>query len=969
MSWFRLTVLALSMTVLGASCNCARPPVSNTLKPEGEACSNDEECESSLCDKLPGKSQVCFRKCSAVCKVGDICTALATNDRFACVPDRPGLCQPCALNIDCPYPGDRCLELGGTKVCSRDCSFDGQCPSSYRCADGTDTNGAFTTKQCQPTSGTCECTAATAGQTRPCSETNSTGTCSGVQTCKPPNGYDACSATVPTTESCNGRDDDCNGMTDENLGETTCGTGECRRTVSNCINGSPQMCEPAAAGIEVCDEKDNNCNGIVDDGFDKMSVQHCGSCANACNFPHAVAACMNPGMCVISFCAPGWVNADGLDTNGCELMCTATGVEVCDGLDNDCDGFIDEGFSLTSDPTNCGVCGRVCNVNNGNIAQYACIASQCGVMTCNTGFADCDQQYGTGCEKNVSGDVNNCGGCNNVCTTPHATPACAASACAIGMCDVGYTNCNNLVPDGCEVQTSSDVNRCGSCTNSCPVRPNSSRTCASGGCGFLCNAGFTNLNGIASDGCEYTCVPTGADDPDNTSTDQNCDGIDGDVARAIFVATTGNDLNPGTRSLPKLHVQAGINAASITQPHVYVSEGIYDEAVTLISGVSVYGGYSANNSWARSAAYTTTIRNGVVNNGRIVAVTGTAITTPTTVAYVTIQGRDTNTPGASVYGFYCSNSTALTLRNNVIIGGSAGSGAAGSNGTGGANGMAGTNGSNGTCDNNIAGAAGGPGGSSSCGRTGGAGGQGGDNGSNAGRSGGVGIVGTPAGGGGSGGSTGSRGGDGTNGSPGGNATHAAGGSGGTVIGGFYVANKGGDGTSGSHGNGGGGGGGGGGQGGTFVDDGNGNGGGGGGGGGCAGSGAIGGGAGGSSFGLFLVDSAGATLTANTISSANGGTGGTGGTGGPGGSQGPIGFGATTCTSEIGAGGNGGLGGKGGDGGHGGGGAGGASYAVYRVNSSTVSVAGNTLTGGNGGFGGMAPAGGNVGGNGPSGSVF
>ena len=106
-------------------------------------------------------------------------------------------------------------------------------------------------------------------------------------------------------------------------------------------------------------------------------------------------------------------------------------MEICDGLDNDCNGMIDEGFSLASDPTNCGQCGRVCNVNNGNIQTYACVAATCGIMTCNTGFADCDQAYGTGCEKNVSADVNNCGACNNVCTVANGAAGCANSACTV----------------------------------------------------------------------------------------------------------------------------------------------------------------------------------------------------------------------------------------------------------------------------------------------------------------------------------------------------------------------------------------------------------------------------------------------------------------------------------------------------------------------------------------------------------
>jgi hypothetical protein len=968
MSAFRLSAVVLALTLGFSACNCSRPPVTTTLKPDGEPCANDEECESSLCDKLPGKSLVCFRKCSQGCKVGDICTALANNDRFACVPDRPGLCQPCALNIDCPYPGDRCIQLGGTSVCARDCSFDGQCPSTYRCADATDSNGALVPKQCQPTSGTCDCTSVSAGQTKPCSETNSIGTCNGVQTCRPPNGYDSCSALVPSSEVCNNRDDDCNGQTDEGLGDTTCGVGECRRTVANCANGMAQMCTPGSTSPEICDDKDNDCNGQVDDGFDKSSVEHCGACNRICARDHASPVC-DMGTCRIGACDPGWLNRDMIDSNGCEYQCTVTGVEICDGLDNDCDGLTDEGFSTVNDPLNCGLCGRVCNVNNGNISQYACIASTCGIMTCSAGYSDCDQSYATGCERNVSADVNNCGNCNVVCTTPNGTPACVSSQCAVGACNLGFANCNGLVPDGCEANTNTNVDHCGNCPTICPNRPNSTRACNVGSCSFTCLPGFVDQDGLAVNGCEYGCaVQPGADNPDDNATDSNCDGIDGDASKAIFVSKNGNDLNPGTRALPKLTVQAAINAASVVMNHVYISEGTYDESITLNNGISLFGGYSANNNWVRGAQFPVTIRSNIINNGRIITVTGNNITNPTTLAYLTIQGRDTNVQSTSVYAMHCTNCTALTIRTATLLGGSAGPGAPGSAGAQGDTGGNGANGQNGTCDANINGAPGGPGGSSTCNRGGGYGGTGGRYGSNRGTDGLPGNFGSSGGSAGNGGDPGRAGNPGTNGAPGGPGTHGSGGNGGAVQLNFWVSANGSAGTAGEDGNGGGGGGGGGGQGCTFCDDGNGNGGGGGGAGGCAGGGGGGGSGGGSSFGLFLVNSTGITLINTTVTSGNGGTGGTGGTAGGGGGAGTRGLGATACTSEIGAGGNGGNGGAGGAGGMGGGGAGGASWAIYRV-STTVNLTGGTISGGNGGLGGAAPgAGGNPGAPGPSGNI-
>ena len=66
-------------------------------------------------------------------------------------------------------------------------------------------------------------------------------------------------------EICDGIDNDCNGDADENLGATTCGTGQCQRTVQNCISGTTQTCLAGLPSTEVCDGLDNDCNGLMDD--------------------------------------------------------------------------------------------------------------------------------------------------------------------------------------------------------------------------------------------------------------------------------------------------------------------------------------------------------------------------------------------------------------------------------------------------------------------------------------------------------------------------------------------------------------------------------------------------------------------------------------------------------------------------------------------------------------------------------
>ncbi|MEW6433740.1 MAG: MopE-related protein [Myxococcota bacterium] len=509
--------------VTTSACKCGSRPAAEVLLPEGEACTEDERCETGLCDAIDGQPKKCMRKCTAGCRGSDVCEPLVPG-RYACVPERAGLCKTCSSDEDCPWPGDRCITLGGERFCGRDCSFDQTCPNSFRCAEATQVDGGRADAQCQPTSGTCECIAATSGQQVPCEVSNGFGRCIGNKTCLPPDGYTQCSARTPSAEACNGEDDDCDGMTDEGLGDITCGVGECRRSAAACANGAPQQCTPGTPATEVCNDKDDDCDGTTDNGFDKQTdVQHCGGCNTVCAFPHAVPTCV-AGVCGIERCQPGWSNADGVTANGCEYPCTPsdTGIEECNGVDDDCDGLTDEDFTLASDPNNCGQCNLVCMVPGGSVATYRCVAGVCGVGTCAPGRGNCNQQYADGCEVDTTTDVQHCGGCAMPCTTPNATPLCAAGACGIATCNPGFADCNGQVPDGCEVNTTTSATHCGACNNTCSF-PNATPACTLGACTFSCQANWWDADGQPANGCEYACVRTngGVEACDNI--DNDCD--------------------------------------------------------------------------------------------------------------------------------------------------------------------------------------------------------------------------------------------------------------------------------------------------------------------------------------------------------------------------------------------------------------------------------------------------------------
>lgn len=242
---------------------------------------------------------------------------------------------------------------------------------------------------------------------------------------------DAC---VPTgDETCNGLDDDCDTRVDEEIAQVgqTCGTdvGECTAGVYECTGTGPLRCTGVAGAPETCNNLDDNCNGMTDEGNPGGGVP-CGSDLGDC-----VAG--------VTVCTNGAIDCAG------DVGTPGATPESCDGHDNDCDGNFDEGLgSLGS----CGATG----VGECELGDLTCVG---GTPTCVGAVGptlelcdgldqDCDGNNTNGF--NLQTDPRNCGTCNRVCDLPFAVEGCGAGNCTVAGCEPNHWNVNATATDGCE---------------------------------------------------------------------------------------------------------------------------------------------------------------------------------------------------------------------------------------------------------------------------------------------------------------------------------------------------------------------------------------------------------------------------------------------------------------------------------------------------------------------------------------
>ncbi|MBX3269376.1 MAG: hypothetical protein KF729_03900 [Sandaracinaceae bacterium] len=398
------------------------------------SCAGDEECDDGLaCNGAE-------RCVDGACAAG---VAVRCDDEVACTIDR------------CEEPDATCASDPDSTRCSADerChATDGcrplvRCEADADCDDGAACNGA---ERCTPGAADADArTGCAPGAPIVCDDgiacttdrcVNPSGTCDHVPTECPPGGSRGCITRCGSA------------------GNQSC-DAECRW----------QACEPPA---ETCNGVDDDCDGLVDQSFE-CAQGVAGTCTTGCG---SMGTRTCDASCAWGACAPPTEVCNGLDddcdgacddgfaccagtSESCVASCGTTGTracsggcawgvcvppaEVCNGLDDDCNGACDDGFACCAGST--GACTTSCGTTGSRVCSGTCAWGACAppAEVCNGVDDDCNGTCDDGfaCCAGASGSCT-IGGCAGTRT---CSAGCAWGACALGAAPPNDT-CAGTIP-------------------------------------------------------------------------------------------------------------------------------------------------------------------------------------------------------------------------------------------------------------------------------------------------------------------------------------------------------------------------------------------------------------------------------------------------------------------------------------------------------------------------------------------
>ncbi len=404
--------------------------------------------------------------------------------------------------------------------------------------------------------------------------------------CEQPSGYLADDTDCDDTdglvspagiELCNGLDDDCNGAIDDNPADPLTwyadldsdGYGDAANSASACEQPTGYLADDtdcddsdglvSPAGIELCNGVDDDCNGTVDDDATDATLWYVDADLDGYGDPANTA---------LACSATAGLVADTTDCDDTDAAVNPSGIELCNGLDDDCNGLIDDN---PTDPLTWYADADSDAYGDASTTTAACDAPS-GYVADNTDCDDTRTATNPGADETCNNIDDDCDGDVDDNAIDATTWYIDVDADTYGDTSVSEQSCDQPIGYADDDTDCDDTDGA--------VNP--------GAAEVAYNLIDDNCDGVqddmlAADEASWTIIGTSASHAIGTTGVWTLDDLDGDGDAELIIAATADDSR-------------ATNAGALA----FHDDGVSGASVSVTSGYTNVGGEAANDAFGQS---------------------------------------------------------------------------------------------------------------------------------------------------------------------------------------------------------------------------------------------------------------------------------------------------------------------------------------------------------------------------------